>query len=143
MENRESDPLGRHEWSGSEISQLAFTTLAALVAVSGLVWVVMAATSSGGYGQIAVLTATGSAFILIGSAGQAFDEMRRSLRAFLQIRPSQHKKARIPDRGERLKFLEDQKKALIDSMRKARNWLWILGGSMFILAASIGDALNH
>ena len=143
MKNRESDPLRNLKWPGSTVRQLAFMGLAVLAVLAGFVWVATLTLSGELPSQITIFTIAGSAFALIGSAGQAFDELRRSMRAYLQIRPSQYKKLGIPEQDARSKFQKDLMKAVIDPLRKARNWLWILGGSILVLAASIGDAINH
>jgi hypothetical protein len=117
--------------------------------------------------SVAVGTAIGSGFLLIGAGGQAFNEMARFrevrsslfpegymhgvrlqlLSSYAPFRATRKKyrqaflEMRDSGRAMRRKLSESEQQrlalAMFEAMTKARNWIIILGGSAILLAASI------
>jgi hypothetical protein len=121
--------------------------------------------------SVSMATAIGSGVVLAGSCGQAIDELSRAKKAWRYAHPvnyftllqfasqrylsneagKERAKQAIADSKERnrqthrqiphdvkCEFIQD----LADATRKARNWLIIVGGSCFVLLASIHDAVK-
>jgi hypothetical protein len=126
----------------------------AVIVVLGIVFSFQGAKNSTVAGaHLAV--ALGSTCVLIGSLGQAINELSRFGRYYRAVNPLGYKrwldtffsprKAAVFHRDlERVRpaLAPDIYKEITDSARKARNWLLILGGSVLLLAASIHDLIS-